>query len=646
MAITAYLFRLDAHGEAEPPRLPSADVLHGLSEHLPGGEWLCVCPPGYCDLYYSGDAPPSLPNAATMLRAAGIMSATVAEQQQEDGKNAVSGFLRIAACIADKRDNPHNIEFYQEAFVQALELGFAGPVFQNLFSKALQLFEKVRAETEFAQFAVRTETAVRELAGKILGDLSRSTVCVIGYNRTADGILAELRQAGIRAVHIAGDIPAATVAVLPARTTHVRQADALPSDMDILLACEDSPAVEKLLVNRSGRRRSTPLLLFDLTGNEVYCRKLRERDDLYLYGNADIRGVIDYNRTERRHTLQAVERLIEQATTEFYTWFRSDQRFEFAGMLGSDSRMQRIFQLVERIAPTDITVLIDGESGTGKELVAKAIHRMSTRGQRQFYTVNCGAIPENLLESELFGHVRGAFTGAMADKQGLFEAADNSTVFLDEIGELPLHLQVKLLRFLQEGEIRKVGSNTTLRLDVRVIAATNRTLADMVEAGLFRSDLYYRLNVIQITLPPLRERRGDIPLMAGHFLHRFAQKMHRDIAHFSPEAMQALVSYNWPGNIRELENVVERAVALSIGKAVSLYNLPEPVRTHAPTSEIPHLSATTASEEYLTLKDIEKKHILETLESCNWNYESASRYLGIGRTTLWRKLREYGYSPE
>lgn len=642
MAITAYFFRLSTYSETEPAQLPSAEALHRLSEHLRNGEWLCVCSPNYCDVYYAGSSPLPLHHIERLLRSCGIIPDSIQQQHEESDRRAVAAFLRTAAGVDSERDNPHNTELYQEAFVQALELGFAGPVFQHLLRTALQLSEKVRTTTEFTHFAVRTDTAIRELAEKILGNLSRTSVCVVGYSNTAHDIIVELRRGGTRATYSAGELTHTQAAALLSGILPV-QHNTLPQDTDILIACEESAAVEQLLGSRSGRRRSVPLLLFDLTAKEVYCRRLRQRDDLYLYGRTDIRGVIDYNRNERRPALQSVERIVEQATTDFYTWLQSDQRFEFAGMLGSDMRMQRIFQLVERIAPTDITVLIDGESGTGKELVAKAIHNLSTRARQQFHTVNCGAIPENLIESELFGHVRGAFTGAVNDKQGLFEAADNSTVFLDEIGELPLHLQVKLLRFLQEGEIRRVGSNTTVRLNVRVIAATNRNLLDMIEAGLFRSDLYYRLNVIQITLPPLRERRSDIPLMANHFLKLFARKMHRDIDRFSPEAMEALSAYHWPGNIRELENVIERAVALSIGRTVSLYNLPETLRTPVSSTEPP---AADQPDGHLTLKDIEKKHILETLESCNWNYESASRMLGIGRTTLWRKLREYGYSPE
>lgn len=642
MPVASYHFQVDANSENGrfSPLPPS--VLHALAERINAGEWLCVRLPGHCALYLADGDYPAEKAVVELLRAQGLLPSAVQQSQHTTGETAIREFLQSATGTASHQDNPKSIELYQEAFAQALELGFAGSVFQTLLQTALGLYEKVRTETKFMRFAVRQETAVRELADKVLGNISATATCVLGFSANTSNILEELQRAGCRHFYFIGDVPPAIADVYSGSIIPLQRFSALPIETDILLACEEHPAIRATLGARMSKRNNAPLLVFDLTSTETYTRSLPETYGLYLYGSADIRHVTDYNRRERKPTLQAVEQRVTQATQEFCTWLQSEQRFEFAGMIGSDSRMQRVFQLIARIAPTDITVLIDGESGTGKELVARAIHSSSPRARKQFYTVNCGAIPDNLLESELFGHVRGAFTGAVADKEGLFQAAHGSTVFLDEIGEMPLHLQVKLLRFLQEGECKRVGANETLRLDVRVLAATNRNLADMVEDGAFRSDLYYRLNVIQMTLPPLRERKRDIPLMANHFLARFAHKMHKDRMNFSPEAMQAITSYHWPGNIRELENAIERAVALTVGKSISLYNLPEQLRTADTTTP----SAPPATGEPMTLKDLEKKYILETLETCNWNYELASKQLGIGRTTLWRKLRDYGYSPE
>jgi transcriptional regulator with PAS, ATPase and Fis domain len=286
---------------------------------------------------------------------------------------------------------------------------------------------------------------------------------------------------------------------------------------------------------------------------------------------------------------------------------------------------------VARVAPADATVLIQGESGTGKELIATAIHYASAHSRGPFVAVNCGALPEALLESELFGHVKGAFTGASTDKKGLFEEAHEGTLFLDEIGELPQQLQVKLLRALQSGEVRPVGSNQPSTVNARVLAATNRDLEQMVRQGGFREDLFYRLNVITIALPPLRERREDIPALAEHFLERLGAKQGRTLR-LSPDALDRLLGYAWPGNVRELENAIERAAILSRADTVGIADLP------------PHVAAGLALPEQQSLAGVARSHIIQTLERCGWNYSRAAEALGIGRTTLWRKVKEYGIS--
>jgi two-component system response regulator PilR (NtrC family) len=253
-------------------------------------------------------------------------------------------------------------------------------------------------------------------------------------------------------------------------------------------------------------------------------------------------------------------------------------RYYFGNLIGKSSQMREIFSTIERLGDSKATVLVTGESGTGKELAAKAIHFNSNRKGGPFVTVNCGAIPQELMESELFGHVKGAFTGAMSAKQGLFEVADGGTLFLDEVSELPLHLQVKLLRVLEDPEVRPVGGVKPVRVDVRIVAATNRDLAEAMARGTFRQDLYYRLNVILLHLPPLRERREDIPLLVDHFLREFAEGSGAPARVVSPEALAALESYAWPGNVRELENVIERAVTLERGAVIGAEAFPDPLR--------------------------------------------------------------------
>jgi DNA-binding NtrC family response regulator len=315
------------------------------------------------------------------------------------------------------------------------------------------------------------------------------------------------------------------------------------------------------------------------------------------------------------------------------------ERYGLAGLIALSSSMHDVLELVERVAPTDATLLIRGESGTGKEVIAKAVHHASLRAERPFVAVNCGAVPEPLLESELFGFTRGAFTGAVASKRGLFEEAHAGTLFLDEIAEMPTALQVKLLRALQSGEIRRLGATQSATLDVRVIAATNRDLNAMISDGRFREDLFYRLNVIEVVLPPLRERREDIPALAEHFAARSAAKLGRDLR-LAPETVERLLRYPWPGNVRELENAMERAAILARGHVVTPEDLPPHVAAGLNLGPSPALPRQT------TLAEAERDLILQTLERFGRNHSAAADALGIGRTTLWRKLKEYELDRE
>ena len=311
------------------------------------------------------------------------------------------------------------------------------------------------------------------------------------------------------------------------------------------------------------------------------------------------------------------------------------ERFGIEGLIASSAEMVQVLDLVERVAPTDATVLIRGESGTGKELIAKALHHASQRAEGRFVAINCGALPEPLLESEIFGHVKGAFTGAGANKKGLFEEAHGGTLFLDEIGEMTPGLQVKLLRALQSGEVRPVGSTQFITVDARVVAATNRDLEPMIREGSFREDLFYRLNVIPIVLPPLRERREDIPLLAEHFLARFAQRQGR-VLRLSAGATERLLRYAWPGNVRELENAMERLAILARDETIEPADLPAHVGAGLALGAAPGLAAEQ------TLAEAERAHIIQILERYGWNHSRAAEALGIGRTTLWRKLKDYG----
>jgi len=315
-----------------------------------------------------------------------------------------------------------------------------------------------------------------------------------------------------------------------------------------------------------------------------------------------------------------------------------DQRYSLENIIGRDPRMQRVYDMIEAVADTRSTVLITGESGTGKSLIARAIHRRSSRRNKPFVEVACGALPETLLESELFGHVAGAFTGATSDKIGKFMQADGGTIFLDEIGTASPALQVKLLRVLQDFEFEPVGSTKTYTVDVRVILATNEDLAQAVAEGRFRRDLYYRINVINIELPPLRERVSDIPLLAAHFLKQFAESTGRRMEGFTPEAMRALQTYSWPGNVRELQNVIERAVLLGKGPLIDVEDLPPNVVASVP----PALTVPAGKPLKQALSLPERQIILEALEAHKWNRQAAARALGINRTTLYKKMKRLG----
>ncbi len=335
-----------------------------------------------------------------------------------------------------------------------------------------------------------------------------------------------------------------------------------------------------------------------------------------------VRAALDLRRLKRENT-QLKERI--------------DDLSNRASIITQDLGMQRLLETARQIAGTDTSVVIHGESGTGKELLARLIHQHSQRAEGPFIAFNCGALHEEIAASELFGHEKGAFTGANATKIGLFEAAQGGTLFLDEVGEMPLLLQVKLLRVLQERELMRVGSTQPIHIDVRVIAASNRNLKAAVDEGRMRNDLYFRLNVVTLTLPALRERRDDIPLLAYYLLRKFSTMMERDVQEISTEAMQRLVEYDYPGNVRELSNFIERGVALAQDKVLDIEHLPQNLGSLSVRVFKPEMAATPT-----TLKEQEAEHILNALKMADGNRTQAAKILGIDRVSLWRKLKSLG----
>ena len=336
------------------------------------------------------------------------------------------------------------------------------------------------------------------------------------------------------------------------------------------------------------------------------------------------------------HSSGVIKRAVRHEEEMRHFQKRIDVTTEYCGIVGKDPKMQSIYKLIEDIAPTDTTVLIQGESGTGKELVAAAIHQNSLRRHNPFVVINCSAYPATLLESELFGHAKGAFTGAVRQKAGRFEQADGGTVFLDEIGEIPPSAQIKLLRVIQTQKFERIGGEQTLAVNVRIIAATNKELLQEVKEGRFREDLYYRLNVIPIHLPSLKNRRNDIPLQARYFLQRFAAAQGKEIKEFSSEAMRLLLDYPWPGNVRELENSIEAAVVLAHGTRIEVSDFPSTL--------LQDTSMPTESGSPGTMTENEARLLKEVLAECSWNKKEAARRLGISRNTLYRKLKKYQIS--
>jgi two-component system response regulator HydG len=331
----------------------------------------------------------------------------------------------------------------------------------------------------------------------------------------------------------------------------------------------------------------------------------------------------------------AIRRAIahEEEVRELRT--RIEKSSGFGGLVGKNPQMQVIYKLIEDVAPTDATVLIQGESGTGKELVARAIHNISLRKNEPFVVINCSAYPATLLESELFGHEKGSFTGAVRQKSGRFEQADGGTVFLDEIGEISPTAQIKLLRILQSQKFERVGGENTITVNTRILAATNKDLQQEVKNGNFREDLFYRLNVIPIQVPPLRDRRNDIPLLARNFLLKFAEEQNKTVQRFSAEAMRLLLNYDWPGNVRELENSIEHATVIVKGEHVEVSELPAGIQQAKPRIK----KISNGSER--SIVENEKNLLREVLGECNWNKKETAAKLGISRSTLYEKLKKY-----
>ncbi|SHF93455.1 two component, sigma54 specific, transcriptional regulator, Fis family [Fodinibius roseus] len=406
---------------------------------------------------------------------------------------------------------------------------------------------------------------------------------------------------------------------------------------DIIISDLKMPNVNGIGVLEHALQHSSDTLTIIITAHgtiETAIQALRKGAADYILKPLDFDEVLIRieNLLEHKKIIQENKHLREQI----------DQEYNFNHIIGESEAMKKIYKMVERVSGASSNVLITGESGTGKELVARAIHFNGKRAERPFLAINCGAIPEDLIESELFGHKKGAFTGASSDKDGVFVAAHGGTVFLDEVAEIPLNLQVNLLRVLQEREVKPVGANQNISFDTRIISATNKDLEAEVEKGAFRDDLYYRLNVVELELPSLQQRREDIPLLAHHFLQKYNKELTRNIKGISSEAMSAMMSYEWKGQVRELENVIERAVLLSDNDYLLLEDLPSAIRD-VDVAESDFVSMSTGKLDQ-AVQVFEKHHIQSMLKRTDGNKSEAARLLGIDPSTLYRKMERLGLS--
>ena len=406
-------------------------------------------------------------------------------------------------------------------------------------------------------------------------------------------------------------------------------------DLDVLIADIRLPEMSGMEILKRCReiRPDVPVIMITAYGNmkqAIEALKMGALD--YIIKPFDIEELkITVAKGMEKRRLEQENLLLKREMRE---------RYSFENMIGKSRAMQEIFALIEKIAGTDSTVLITGESGTGKEMAARAIHVLSRRSDRPFVSINCAALPENLLESELFGHVKGAFTGAVSDKKGMFEVAQHGTLFLDEVGEMSPWTQVKLLRALQEKRIRRVGGTEEIAVDVRIIAATNQDLKKRIEEGKFREELYYRLNVISFEMPPLRRRVEDIPLLVNHFLQKYCQQMGKKMKRVSPEAMSLLEMYHWPGNVRELENVIERVVAIEDRETITPASLPPEITMPAKKEET-QILFNPGFNLMDHLDDIARKYLRQALMAANWNMRQAASLLGISYRSIRYLMDKY-----
>ena len=540
-------------------------------------------------------------------------------------EESLQNIFRICCGLSNEQiGTKKGFKSFESAIISGKQKDRVGPLFSRLYTDIEAVLRNIYSSTTLRTGVIERFSAAAELSVKIFGDLNDKSALVIGESSFFKEVKAALKERDIGFVE-------------SLRNNKIRDEEL--SAYDILVVKEET--TDKInqiyeLVPKMTRSNESSFLILDFGSAANSLHELGNIYNVFYTHASSLDSVISRNLKLRSDAIPEAEKIIERRVKEFLKWSESDKWDVSKSIIARSHQMQKVFELIYKVAPSNAIVIISGETGTGKELVAKAIHKSSQRGDKPFIAVNCGAIPENLLESTLFGYVKGAFTGAHEDKKGIFQAADGGVLFLDEIAELPMMLQVKLLRALQDNEITPVGGNRSNKVNVRILAATNKNLMKEVMEGRFREDLFYRLNVVEIVVPPLRERVDDILALANHFLLEHSNRTQKDKFRLSDSAAELLTQYQWPGNVRELQNVIERAAVLSDSSTILPSDLPEGVLENRDRS------ISVVSEKDMSLEEIEEEHIRLMLRKNRYNYNSVAETLGIGRTTLWRKMKKYG----
>lgn len=543
--------------------------------------------------------------------------------------------------------DPTRISHIKEEFNIALDEGAVGGILTEIYRRTETFSSRLQNDPFIRSNQVNYSEILLDMAEKIFGELTEFQYIFLGFEKHLSQNLIQTinRSESVKLFIYHSDFDKAyhtglQYGCIPINLEHLKyhlQFDSIllnfqPFNTDFWQFITSS-----VKGNKNGR-----YVFFDLTNSEKMKNLIRPAN-LFYQTDTQINNLIQAHLGNRRLYLEEISEKIDKEIREYYDWFYSDLRYVTNNIVSADRRMQKVFELVRRIAPSDISILITGETGTGKELIARAIHENSHRAPKSFVAVNCSAIPVTLLESELFGHEKGSFTGALSTKKGLIEQSSGGTLFLDEIGDLPPVIQVKLLRVLQEREIMRIGNTTPISVDIRLVSATNRKLPELAESEKFRPDLYYRLNTVQINLPPLRERKKDIPLLTSYFLKKLNRQSEKYLSRISDDVLKRFMIYDWPGNVRELENIIERAFAVAIGNEITMTDLP--TRLQYFTAQIRH-PAQAADQHAQTLKQLEESQIKDLIINKRVKLNQAAQILGIGRTTLWRKMRQLGIDRE